>query len=436
MAAHRYWRITFTRWRYNGVVGSSGDIRVAEWQLFTAAAVRWPTSDMTGPSTPSPFVASASDDDGSRPAYRAFDSDTSDGARWISSTAGSSHWLQIDLGSAVDIASMKLAPDGAGATYHPVDFTVEASDTGAFSGEQVVILAQVDALTGWSANTLRTFSFAFIAGTVLDSAGAPSARTVRAYNRSTGALVSQTTSSSVDGSYRLPIDTTDPLTVICLGSGSGENALVFDYVQAAETDPLFSSVALLLHLNSTFADSSPAARTATTVNNVSIASNGAMLGGAAATSSTTPGQLLFASSADFATDGNWTLEFNIRCTTFSGGPFFMAQSAVRYFNLSGTGELQPVNWSGGSAQLTLNTRHHVAISHQADGTTRLFLDGALLDTSSNAGASGAAAFDVFGVPGRTDLPSFNQGAIDEVRWTKACRYTAAFTPPAAEYPNA
>lgn len=278
-----------------------------------------------------------------------------------------------------------------------------------------------------------------ISGTVRDATGAFAARTVLAYERSTGLLSGSGVSDAETGAYQIPVTSTDPHFVVALPTSTTENALVLDRVipsTNAPTDPDFASVALLLHLDADFTDTSPAARTATTVANVSIAAQASMIGGSAATSSTTPGQLLFASSEDFATDADWTLEFNIYCTTFAGGPYFMAQSAVRYFNLSGTGDLQPVNWAGGSAQLTLNTRHHVAISHQDDNTTRLFLDGVLLNTSGFTGAAGASPFDVFGVPGRTDLPSFTQGYIDEVRWSKVCRYTATFTPPADPHPDA
>lgn len=437
MATFRYWRLYITRWRYEGgITTSTGDIRVTEWELYASNGTKWPTSPMTGPSAPSPFVAAASTDDGSRPAYQVFNDDLGDGSRWISAiNPGGPQWITIDLGEPVNITSMKVAPDSiGGTTHHIVDFEVHGSTAGAFAGEHEVVTRFVNLTSGWANSTLRAFSFLALSGSVVDSAGDPAARTVLAYTRSTGELIGSVTSRSDDGTFRIPVPADVDYFVVALPSSTAENALIFDRVRIPATDPDFASVALLLHLNLGFADTSPAGRTAT-VANVSITSDAAMLGGAGATSSTTPGQLLFASSTDFATDGNWTLEFNIRCTSFSGGPFFMAQSAVRYFNLGSTGELQPVNWCGGSAMLTLGARHHVAITHQADGTARLFLDGVLQNTSTVAGASGAAAFDVFGVPGRSDLTSFTQGVIDEVRWTKVCRYTATFTPPSTQHPD-
>ncbi len=52
-------------------------------------------------------------------------------------------------------------------------------------------------------------------GTVLSQAGAPAARTVRAYRRDTGALVASTTSDG-SGAYSINLPTTDELTIVAL----------------------------------------------------------------------------------------------------------------------------------------------------------------------------------------------------------------------------
>jgi len=156
----RYWRLRIDGWKNDGAVDAQ-DVRLAEWQLLTASDVRWPTSAMTGASSPSPFVATASSDDGSRPAYRVFDDNAGDSARWISSTSDTAPYLQIDLGSSVAITHMKLAPDGAvfvGGGYFITDFTLLGSSTGAFAGEETTVLMQTGlAQNDWVANTLKTF---------------------------------------------------------------------------------------------------------------------------------------------------------------------------------------------------------------------------------------------------------------------------------------
>lgn len=62
-----------------------------------------------------------------------------------------------------------------------------------------------------------------IAGTVLDDAGDPVARVVRAYRRDTGALVGNTTSDAGDGSYSMDFTTLDECTVICLDDAAGDD---------------------------------------------------------------------------------------------------------------------------------------------------------------------------------------------------------------------
>lgn len=62
-----------------------------------------------------------------------------------------------------------------------------------------------------------------IGGTVLDDAGDPVARTVRAYRRDTGALVGNTTSSAADGSYSMNLLTLDECTVLCLDDAGGDD---------------------------------------------------------------------------------------------------------------------------------------------------------------------------------------------------------------------
>ncbi len=162
-SSFRYWRLRVTGWKVDGAPGT-GDVRVSEWALFTAADAEWPTADMTGASAPIPFVASASSDDGSRPAWGAFDGILGDGTnRWISAGVDATPHLQIDLGSAVAVTYMKLAPDNGppfGGGYYITDFTVYGSNTGAFAGEETAVYAASGLVQGdWTSNTYKTFTF-------------------------------------------------------------------------------------------------------------------------------------------------------------------------------------------------------------------------------------------------------------------------------------
>ncbi len=226
MAAYRYWRLYVTKWKSSGTERTTtGDVRVAEWSLHTSAAVEWPTSNLTGATSPSPFVVTASGSDGVRVPYLAFDGDTSDDGRWIcNANPGGPVWLGIDLGSAVDVASFKIAPDSAASSVGNesliVDFQIEGSTTGAWAGEQVVVRSYTGLSSGWAGNTLRTFSLLTVSGTVLDDAGLPCARVVRAYDRASGVLLGEVTSNATTGAYSLPVGSAEAQVVV-LDDSSG-----------------------------------------------------------------------------------------------------------------------------------------------------------------------------------------------------------------------
>lgn len=99
-----------------------------------------------------------------------------------------------------------------------------------------------------------------------------------------------------------------------------------------------------------------------------------------------------------------------------------------YFTTSGSGIISKtgIGWETGRW-------YHLAITREA-GTVRLFIDGALVATSTYAGALGTsgAALSIgnYGGGGSYGI----SGVLDELRITKGhARYTEAFTPPAAPF---
>ena len=156
-AGYRHFRLTISQYRYNGVIGAAAgtDTRVAELELYDAENVNNPVSKSL--SFPY-FVKQSSQMDATRHVGKAFDGNTGDNNRWISNTAGGEQWIQIYLDRHLVLSHIKIAPDSAGATTFPVDFRVEGSKTGAFSGEQEVLINVVGATTGWAGSTLRTFT--------------------------------------------------------------------------------------------------------------------------------------------------------------------------------------------------------------------------------------------------------------------------------------
>ena len=82
-----------------------------------------------------------------------------------------------------------------------------------------------------------------------------------------------------------------------------------------------------------------------------------------------------------------------------------------------------------------NTWTHIASTRDSSGVCRLFVDGILKRTSTDAGSLTSTGGFFIGTdnnPGRPRLSGF----IDELRITVGtCRYTANFTPPTQEFPN-
>ncbi len=164
--AHRFWRLTITKWRFNGTDGSGSgtDVRVAEWNIFDVGDTEYPTPDMTGASAPTPLVATGSDFGSGLPPWKAFDGGVGNSARWISDTLGGTKWIQIDLGSGNSALPTytKITPDsavGVGGGYFILDFKIEGSATGLFSGEQQLFFSITGLTTGWTAVTPRQFNF-------------------------------------------------------------------------------------------------------------------------------------------------------------------------------------------------------------------------------------------------------------------------------------
>ncbi len=126
---------------------------------WTVGTTDYPTVDMTSNNAPSPLVASASSEyaTGLNYTWRAF---YRNGGfdYWNPDQAGQPWWLQIDLGAGNSITptAVGIAPHF---TYWPSSFTCLGSATGAFAGEETLLLTVAGATTGWTSYTRRDFTF-------------------------------------------------------------------------------------------------------------------------------------------------------------------------------------------------------------------------------------------------------------------------------------
>lgn len=218
---------------------------------------------------------------------------------------------------------------------------------------------------------------------------------------------------------------------------------------AAETDPYFSSVSLLLPFNgtngsTTFTDQSLSARTPTSVVNTSITTAQSRFGGSSAAFGGN-GYIAYAPAAGLQFDGDFTLEGWFYMNSYQDMIFGSSSSdqntqVFRFnqssngtiaFYLNGTQVIHPF-----AAGMQIETWYHVALT-RAGASTRAFING--IQQGSTEAYSGAFRIDFLGAlnfsSGQQYLHYFN-GNANQFRVTKGiARYTANFTPPTAPFPN-
>lgn len=218
---------------------------------------------------------------------------------------------------------------------------------------------------------------------------------------------------------------------------------------AVETDPNFSSVSLLLHMNgsngsTTFTDSSSNAIAISRIGDAQISTAQSKFGGASAYFDGIGDMLTATQSSGYAFG---TGEFCIEgWVYFSSLP--LAGSQVVPFSC-GSGGATVAFWQGSmrfaianvanvvdyaSAAIVASSWFHWAIT-RSSGTVRLFVNGALLGSTTYSSSLNPSDAATIGAHPGGILPI--TGYIDELRVTKGvARYTAAFTAPTAPFPDA
>jgi hypothetical protein len=225
------------------------------------------------------------------------------------------------------------------------------------------------------------------------------------------------------------------------------------------SDPNFANVGLLLHCNGTdgstsFPDSSSNAHTVTALANAQVDTGQKKYGSASAQFDGTDDKLTvpYASAFNLAT-GDFTIECWVRFQQDAdawSGSWLLAQpgnssfdqwslwadspggtSYQAVFQAVNTADSQVIALTHGAA-LVKNVWYHLAVT-RSGSTFRLFVDGASpVSGSSSATLKSTAAALTIG--NDADGTAGHYGWIDDIRITKGvARYTAAFTPPVAEF---
>jgi F5/8 type C domain len=114
------------------------------------------TPIMTSNTSPSPYVISRKDVYGSTTeSWMAFDGNPN--TLWHSNTKPS--WIQIDFGEQIKIDRYSIQAWTSNLSSAPKDWKLEGSNTGQFSGEQV-LLHQMLGASSWRASEVRTYTIA------------------------------------------------------------------------------------------------------------------------------------------------------------------------------------------------------------------------------------------------------------------------------------
>lgn len=146
-AAYRFFRLNITANNGDATYTQTAEL----YLLGTVTAtldVGFAPHDMTSGASHSPFVATASSNNGFDPAYQAFDGieyPVEGGQRWIGVGSGVD-WLKLDCGDRYILSSYAIAVYNADPTSAPQDWTMEGSnDDSSWS-----TLDTVTAQTGWT----------------------------------------------------------------------------------------------------------------------------------------------------------------------------------------------------------------------------------------------------------------------------------------------
>lgn len=218
------------------------------------------------------------------------------------------------------------------------------------------------------------------------------------------------------------------------------------------TDPNFSSVSLLLHMDgsngsTTFTDASSNNLTVTVNNSTQISTARSKWGGASGLFAGAPDRLEVTIPTALGT-GAWTLESWVYITSrpvFTAvagiGDYRFASGAVCYLTTAGYmayySELGGVNIVG-TTVAALNTWHHVAWVQNGSTLTQ-YLNGTQDGSATNTNnltetvirIGGDYYNGIYG-SGGGDI----RGNLDDFRLTRGvARYTAYFTPPTAPFPD-
>lgn len=275
-------------------------------------------------------------------------------------------------------------------------------------------------------------------------AGAPaSSSIVRAYDRTSGALVAEVT-ADVNGEFSITVPDINKLyTFVAVNNlFPGYNAGIKDNVAPETvTDPLYGSVILLLKGegtdgSTTFIDSSSNNYSPDGYTSTNISTSQSKFGSSSIYfQNVNDTELNWPASTNYNNGESFTLEFWIRLASLpSSTTYCLATSNVRYFHLTSEGMLSSAAWGGNNlvfGTLSINIWYWCVLVYNKNlPRTSAYLNGTRTSTATTLATSYTTTNEKFGIPGAPDisfLPELKNVYIDELRFTRAVRYDTTLT---------
>ena len=214
-------------------------------------------------------------------------------------------------------------------------------------------------------------------------------------------------------------------------------------------DPSFGQVQLLLHgdgadNSTTFTDSSSFARTITGFSGAKLATEQSVFGGACLdfTDASNGARIVTPSAAGLSMSGDFCLEFRLRMTS----------TALNIYFLHGDGATSDIYvYTGSAGKLSFSVCNNLRVDKcsvsvdtwyalcidRSGLNTKLFLDGAQIDTYTEASAQTMGASATWYIGSNPGLGGGSGGRcfIDELRLTSSSRHQAAYTVDSEAFPD-
>jgi hypothetical protein len=147
----------YVRLRVNA--NPAGNIAVMRLRLLNGTTVN-PPFPMTAANAPSPYVITTSDQETGWDGWKAF-TDFPDNDGWLVSPPSAPEWLTIDSGVGNSMVFRQVEITPASAATAPPDFDLLGSATGAFAGEETLLLHAAPGAVGWANGVARLFGTPF-----------------------------------------------------------------------------------------------------------------------------------------------------------------------------------------------------------------------------------------------------------------------------------